>query len=428
MKKLAVLFALALALVSNTGFAIEELNHIVASVNDDVILASELKNREDMIVAQLQQQHAQLPSRDVLRKQVLNRLILENLQLQLAERNGVRIDDETLNKALRNLAAQNGMTLTQFREALEKDGFSYVAFREQLRNQLTMNRIRQQMVDNRVQVTEQEVDNLLATAENYNDQNREYRLAHILVSVPEGASPEQIQKAKKRAEDILARLRKGADFEQMAIAESDGQQALEGGDLGWRKTGQLPSLFTNVVGQLRKGQISDLIRSPSGFHIIKIMDIRGDQRHLIQQTHARHILMRADAMSSEEEVKQRLEQLRERVAEGEDFAKLARANSQDPGSAEKGGDLGWVNPGDMVPEFERAMDKLGKGQVSEPVKSRFGWHLIQVLDRRQHDDTEEYRRARARESLIKLKKDEETEIWLRRLRDEAYVEYYPDQP
>jgi peptidyl-prolyl cis-trans isomerase SurA len=418
------LFALVFAL-GNTLFA-EPLNRIVAVVNDDVILESELENREAMVVDQLQQQQAQLPPQSVLRKQVLDRLVLENLQLQMAERSGIGVDDEMLNSNLRTLASQNGMTLTQFREVLEKDGFDYVAFREQFRNQLTMNRIRQEMVDNRVQVTDQEIDNLLATAASFNDQNREYRLSHILVSVPEAASPEEVQKAKARAENILARLRQGADFEQTAIAESDGQQALSGGDLGWRKTGQLPTFFSDVVGELQNGQISDLIRSPSGFHIIKIMDIRGDERHLIEQTHARHILLRPDALVSEKEIRLRMQQLRERIEQGEDFATLARSHSQDPGSASKGGDLGWITPGQMVPEFEKAMDALAPGEISEPTQSRFGWHLIQILERREHDDTKDFRRNRARESIRQRKIDEELEVWLRRLRDESYIEYMFD--
>jgi len=399
------------------------LNHIVAVVNDNVVLQSELDNRERLVIEQLQKQGAQLPPHDVLRKQVLDRLILENLQLQMAERSGIRVDDEKLNANLRSMAKQNGMTLTRFREVLEKDGFDYVAFREDFRNQIVMNQIRQQMVDNRVQVSDQEIDNLLESAAGFNDQSREYHLSHILVSLPEAASPEQIQAAKKRAEDILARLKAGADFKQMAVAESDSQTALSGGDLGWRKTGQLPSFFSDVVGQLKRGQISELIRTPSGFHIIKIEDIRGDEQHIIHQTLASHILLRPDALVSEKEVKTRITQLYDRIMGGESFTELARAHSQDPGSASRGGSLDWVTPGQMVPEFEKAMNTLKIGEVSKPVKTRFGWHLIKVLDRRKHDDTEGYRRARARDSIRQRKTDEELEIWLRRLRDEAYVEY-----
>ena len=345
----------------------------------------------------------------------------------MAERSGIRVDDETLNNSLRKMASQNNMSLSEFREVLEQDGYDYVSFREQFRDQITINRIRQQMVDNRIEVSEQEVDNLLATTSSVSNQNREYHLAHILVSIPEAASPEQVQAAKARAKDILTRLRSGDDFGQMATAESDGQQALEGGDLGWRKSSQLPSFFTDIVVELKPGDISDPIRSPSGFHIIKLLDTRGgDQRVLIKQTRARHILLRPDALVTEQQVQTRIAQLRERIAQGEDFAVLARAHSQDPGSGSKGGDLGWVTPGEMVPEFDKAIDELEPGEISEPVKSRFGWHLIQVQERREQDDTEEHRRNSARESIRQRKTEEELQIWLRRLRDESYVEYHLD--
>lgn len=423
MRRFLVLFlVLPLNVLANTP-----LNHIVATVNDDVVMQSELDSRMRVVLEQLEKQSTQLPPTSAVEKQVLDRLIIENLQVQLAERSGIRVDDDTLNKSLLEMASQNNMTLDQFRQVLEKEGYDYVAFREEFRNQLTMNRIRQQMVDNRVEVTEQEVDHLLETAATFSDQNREYHLAHILVSVPEAASPEQIQAARERIEDMLKRLRAGADFTQLAIAESDGQQALTGGDLGWRKTGQLPSFFSEVVDQLQKGQISEPIRTPSGFHLIKIVDIRGDERHIIEQTKARHILLHADALTTEDEVKIRIQQLRDRIEQGEDFATLARANSQDPGSGSNGGDLGWVTPGQMVPEFEKAMNELKIGEVSEPVKSRFGWHLIQVLERREQDNTEDFRRARARDSIRQRKTDEELEIWLRRLRDESYVEYHLDE-
>ena len=421
-----LLVFLVLCFTANS-LAEQTLNRIVASVNNDVVMESELRNRSAMVISQLRAQQAELPSGTALQKQVLDRLILENLQLQLAERNGIRVDDDKLNNSMRKLAKQNGMSLSEFRSALEQDGYDYVAFREQFRNQITINQIRQQMVENRVEVTEQEVDNLLATATSLSDQNREYHLAHILISTPEAASPEQIKEARKRADDILARLRQGTNFEQMAIAESDGRQALSGGDLGWRKADQLPSLFTDVVGELQVGQISDPIRSPSGFHIVKVLDIRGDQRRLIKQTHARHILLQPDTLVSEQEIKTRMDQLRERIAQGEDFAVLARAHSQDPGSGSQGGDLGWITPGQMVPEFEQVMDELEIQEVSQPVQSRFGWHLIQVLDRREQDETDEYRRNRARESIRQRKTDEQLEIWLRRLRDEAYVEYHIDE-
>jgi len=420
-------FLLILLVMPLTAQAMTPINRIVATVNDDVITQSELDTRVAMVTAQLQKQGTPLPPAPTLKKQVLDRLILDNLQLQVAERGGIRIDDETLNKNLRKLARQNSMTLDQFRKLLGKEGYDYVAFRENFRNQLTISRVRQQMVSSRIEVSEQEVDHLLATTATFKNQNREYHLAHILVSVPEAASPKQVQAAQKRVNDILARLRAGADFTQVAIAESDGQQALQGGDLGWRKVGQLPSFFADIAGGLHKGQVSDPIRTPSGFHLIKIMNTRGDERHIIKQTKVCHILLRPDELTSNLDAKTHCRQLRERIAQGADFATLARANSQDPGSGSKGGKLGWVSPGQMVPEFEKAMNKLKIGEVSQPIKTRFGWHLIQVLNRREQDDTKDYRRSQARKSIRQRKTNEELEIWLRRLRDEAYIEYHLDK-
>ena len=404
-----------------------ELNRIVAVVNDDVILATELEDRLRLVKQQLAARQAEIPDDDTLRRQVLDRLILERLQLQLADQNNIRVDDETLNASLGNIARENGMTLTEFRKVLERDGQDWARFREDLRNQIRINRLRQQMVGNRINVTEQEIDNLLANEAAWGDRGREYHLAHILISTPEGASPEQIAETRRKAEEVLAELRAGADFARTAIAYSDDRNALEGGDLGWRKAAQLPDLFADAVRKLEPGEVSDLIRSPSGFHIIKLIETRGDERKVVTQTHARHILLRPDALQSREQVLTRLQQLRERIIGGEDFATLARANSQDKLSAARGGDLGWVNPGDLVPRFEEAMNRLQPGEISQPVETRFGWHLIQVLDRRSHDRTEDFRRAQARDFIQRRKMDEELELWLRQLRDEAYVEIRLDQ-
>ena len=420
----SLLLLIALLLVNGRLLALEPLNRIVAVVNDDVIVETQLDNRESLIMKQLQASQTRLPPREALRKQILDRLILENLQLQLAERSGIRVDDETLNNALRSMATENGMTLGEFRDKLESEGYNYVVFREQLRNEIVMTRIRQQMVDNQIKVTDQEVDNMLANVANRGESEREYRLSHILISVPEAASPEDISKARKRAERILAKLKAGADFAQTAISESDSQQALEGGDLGWRKADKLPSIFTDTVAKMSKGQISDLIRTPSGFHIIKVSDIRGEGLHHVTQTHARHILLKPSALLSDKQCKTRLEQIRERIENGDTFETLAKTHSEDPGSASQGGNLGWISPGQMVPEFEKAMEKLKPGEISKPVHSRFGWHLIQVLERRTRDNSAEYLRARAREAIRRRKTDEETEIWLRRLRDESYIEYH----
>lgn len=424
--KRKTLTLLMMLLASSSLQAFEPLNRIVTIVNDDVILESQLNNREALVLSQLQEKNTQIPPEPQLRKQVLDRLVLENLQLQLARRSGINIDDDTLNKALRGMAQDNGMTLSAFRDKLESEGFNYSVFREQLRDEITMNRVRQQMVENRIQVSEQEIDNLLASNNGFENRDKAYRLAHILISVPDAASPQQIQQAQAKAENILAKLKAGEDFSKIAIAESDGQQALEGGDLGWREASKLPSLFTSEVRKLDRGEISDIIRSPSGFHIIKVTDSRGGESHEIIQTHARHILLKPDAFTAANDIRARLEQIHERVVQGDDFEALARAYSEDPGSASQGGDLGWVSPGTMVPEFEKVMQQLQPGEISEPIESRFGWHLIQVLERRSHDNSDEYRRAQAREIIRRRKTDEDMETWIRRLRDESYIEYLPD--
>lgn len=402
------------------------LNRIVAVVNDDVILKSELDTAVREISAQLKEKDTPLPPLNVLEKQVLEKLILEHLQLQLAEANGIQIDDITLNNKLQEIAKENGVSLTDFRAVLEREGFDYSNFREDIRHQLTIAKLRQQMVGNRISVSEQEVDNLLANLNASQTSNTEYHLAHILIATPDAASEEQIQAARQHAEKIVAKLRAGADFTQTAIAESDAPTALEGGDIGWRSAGQLPSLFVDPVKDMHPGDIHDPIRSPSGFHIIKLLEQRGDERHIVNQTHVRHILLKTDAVHTNEAIKVRMDQLETRLRNGEDFATLAKSNSQDTLSAAKGGDLGWVNPGDLVPKFEEVMNNTASGQISQPFKTEFGWHILQVLGRREHDSTEEYKQSKARQLIRKRKGDEELFLWLRRLRDEAYVEYRLD--
>jgi peptidyl-prolyl cis-trans isomerase SurA len=288
-------------------------------------------------------------------------------------------------------------------------------------------RVQQRQVQDRVQVTDRDIDNYLATRDKQGGENPEYRLGHILVAVPDGASPEELADARDEAEDIIARLRAGANFGRTAAAESDGQQALEGGDLGWRKGGELPTLFEEVAPQLEKGEISDVIRSSSGFHIIKLIDVRGAERHVINQTHARHILIKTNEVLNANTARSRLRVLRARISNGADFNELARASSDDPGSAVKGGDLGWLSPGDTIPPFEKTMDSLDVGAISEPFETQFGWHIVQVLGRRDRDSTDEVRRAKAAEALQKRKIDEELQSWFRQIRDEAYIEYRLDE-
>lgn len=400
-----------------------EIDRIVAVVNDGVILESELDSFLAGVKAQIRSRGAtNLPPDEVLRRQALERLIMQKLQLQTAEETGIRVDDETLNQAVLSIAQRNNMSLDQFRQALEADGYSFSQFRENIRDEIVIGRLQQRNVDERIQISDQEIDNLLANQNSQTGDSKTYHLRHILVAVPEAATPDQIDAARNKAEKILAQLHAGADFRQAAIALSDGQQALDGGDLGWFPQGELPGLFADVVPNLQPGQVSDLLRSPSGFHIVQLAETKGAEKHTVQQTHARHILLRTSEVLSDDEARTRLEQLRSRIVGGDSFAELAKAHSDDTLSAAQGGDLGWLNPGDTDPRFEEAVNDLAAGQVSEPVKTRFGWHLIQVLERREHDDTQQFQRAQAREQIRARKRQEALELWLRRLRDEAYVE------
>jgi len=415
------------AVATDTGTSRRQpLNRIVAIVNEDIIMSSQLEEAISDVVRQLQEKGTPVPEQSVLVKQVLERLVMETLQLDLAKSNGITVDDGTLNEEAQQLAAQSGMTLTEFREVLESQGFSYASFREKLRKELVIQQLRRQMVGSRITVNDQEIDNMLATLKASGQGDIEYHLAHILVAIPEGADEEKAAAAEQHARDILTRLRNGASFTDIAIAESDSQSALEGGDIGWRSLGQMPSLFLEPVKTMQVGDVSDLIRSPGGYHIIKLLEKRGDERHIVAQTNARHILLKTDEVNSDEAVRQRIENLRIRIENGEDFAALARAHSQDPLSAARGGDLGWLSQGDTVPEFEDMMNRLEPGEISKPFKTQFGWHLLQVMERRNHDSTEEYERSRVRQLIRSRKYDEELFLWLRRLRDESYVDYRID--
>lgn len=400
-----------------------ELNHIVAVVNDEAILKSELDNFLNNILIQLRGKNAQLPPRPVMEKQALDRLIINRLQLQLAERIGLRVDDESLNRTIEKIAQQNNMDITHFREALEQQQYNFASFRENVREEITIARLQQQQVNNRISISDQEVADFLARQKRIGGDNQLYRYGHILIALPDASTPEEIKSTREKAQKILQELKQGADFHQTAIAVSDGQKALEGGEHGWQATGQIPTIFVDTILELHPGELSDLIRSPSGFHILKLFETKGEQRHIIEQTLARHILLRTSAIVSEDEVRTRLLQLKERIEAGEDFASLAHAHSEDALSAREGGSLGWVAPGDTVPQFEEVMNKLAKGEVSAPFKSQFGWHIMQVLDRQQHDDTSKYMQSKAKEFIRTRKSQEALELWLRHMRDEAYVEY-----
>ena len=414
--------------VAQSTPSVIELDRIVAVVNDDVIVESELQARVRLVKDQLRQGGTALPPEDVLGKQVLERLILERLQIQIAERAGMRVEDETLNKAVEQVAKQNNLDVPQFKQILERDGFDFARFRQNIRNEILISRLQQRQLQNRITVTDRDIDNYIFTLEKQGTDASAYRLSHILVAVPEAASSEAIADARRQAEQIVEQLRNGTDFAKLAVSQSDGQQALQGGDLGWRNGSELPTIFADVAPKMRKGEISDPIKSSSGFHVVQLADVRGAAgRHVVIQTHARHILVRPNEVTSAEEAKNRLQQLRVRIENGDDFEELARAHSDDRGSALQGGDLGWVNPGDTVPNFESTMNSIPEGGLSEPFETRFGWHLVQVLERREFDDTEKVKRARAADQLRQRKMDEELQNWLRQIRDEAYVELRLDE-
>ncbi len=424
---LAILITcLGLLISSALQAAVKPLDQIVAVVNEDVITKSELDSRMQEMAAQLTQKGATLPPLEILREQVLDRMIDKRLQLQTAERLGISVDDETVTKAIANIAENNHITLLQLREVLEKDGVSFALFRDQLREDILINRLKQKEVINRIVITEQDVNNFLAREIGSQRQRSAVHLLHILISTPEGASTEDVQTAKRKAQETYDDLSQGADFAGVAMRVSDGRQALEGGDLGWIETSRIPSLFTKLVDEMEPGSISEPIRNASGFHIIKLLEVKGSNKKIVNQTHARHILINTNEIVSDREARQRLETLRERIVGGEPFETLARSHSDDKASAIKGGDLGWTSPGDLVPQFEEQMDALPLGEISNPFKTEFGWHIVQPLERRQHDSTEETLRNTARLAIQKQKSDEAIDIWLRRLRDEAYVEVLLD--
>jgi len=402
--------------------AVEELDSIVAVVNKDVIVQSELEHQISLVIPEIKARGTALPPRADLDRQVLERMILKRLQLQKAEELGIVIDDAVLTEAISKIAARNGMTLEELQAALESGGMSFDDFVEDTRLQLVTTRLQAQEVVKNIQVTDQEIDRFLERNSSRLIERTDVRLSHILVAVPEGSSPEVVKKAETKAKDLVGRLRAGADFAQVAIRFSDGRQALEGGDLGWFPIGQVPSLAQEPARTLAKGEVSEPLRSPSGYHIIKLTDLKGSAPEMVTQTNARHILIRTNEIVSDDDAKTRLKQLRMRILGGDDFATLARSHSDDTGSALKGGDLGWINPGDTVPEFEKAMSTLQPGQISEPFKSPFGWHIIQVVERRTQDTTDEVMRLKAREAVRARKADEAIELWLRQIREEAYVE------
>lgn len=408
---------------SHAAREIAKMDRIVAVVDQVVITEKELQDKIRVVSAQLQKKGVDMPPQAALEKQILERLINDRLQLQFAQQTGLRVDDNQLDKTMERIAEQNKMDASQFRQALETEGIDYRSFREDIRNEILLARLREREVDNRINVTEAEIDNFLVTQSSREQEGQdEYEVAHILIRAPEEGSPEELQKLKAKADQALKQLQNGISFGEVSATLSDAPNALEGGSLGWKTSAQLPSLFYDALKAMQPGDLSPILRSPNGFHILKMTNRRGGSSPLVvEQTHARHILIKLSEIVSEEEAQHKLETIRERLVNGGDFPELARQYSED-GTAAKGGDLGWVNPGDTVPQFEQAMNALKPGDISQPVRSPFGYHIIQVIERRKQDMSKEAARLKARQEIRARKSEEAYQDWVRELRDRAYVE------
>jgi peptidyl-prolyl cis-trans isomerase SurA len=398
------------------------LDRVVAVVNSEVVTRLDLDEQVKVALQQLKRQGTPLPAPDVLERQLLERLVTTKVLAQSARETGLRVDDTQLQRSIERIAQENKLAPEAFRKMLEAEGIDFNRFREELRNEILIARLKEREVDSKILITDAEIDNYLKVQQNQGGKDDEYSLSHILVLVPEQASPEQIKAKRTIAEKALDQIKGGADFRQVSAGISDAQNALDGGPLGWRPAARLPQIFVDAVKTMKVGDVSAVLRSANGFHIIKLLDKRGNESPvIIPQTHARHILIRLNEVVSEGEAKQRLTNLKERIENGATFAELARLQSEDA-SASRGGDLGWLSPGDTVPEFERAMNGLEPGQVSDPVQSPFGWHLIQVVERRSEDMSKERQRVLARQSIRTRKADEAYQEWVRQQRDRAYVE------
>jgi peptidyl-prolyl cis-trans isomerase SurA len=400
------------------------LDRVAATVNEGVVLSSELDEQLVIVTGRLHEQKLDLPPTNVLRQQVLDRLVLQELQMQRANRAGIKVSDETLNNALNDVAESNKIKLADLPTALASQGIDYAAYRESLRKELAMQILRQRDVIARINVSPREIDQFLERQKKMPSESNEYNVSHILVAVPQAATPEQLDEAAKRAADVYQRATSGEDFARLAVAYSNAQTSLEGGSLGWRKGPELPTFLAEVIAGMKTGDVTKPIRTPSGFHIIKLNEMRGNSQVIVNQVHARHILIKPHELKDDATVQQKLTAIRDRILnKGENFTAVASVVSEDPGSSAEGGDLGWAGPGTFVPEFEKQLAQLQPDEISQPFRTQFGWHIIQLLGRRQFDTTDDVRRQRAFASLRESKADEETELWLRRLRDEAYVEY-----
>ncbi|MGI9294447.1 MAG: peptidylprolyl isomerase [Pseudomonadales bacterium] len=412
---------LLLAMSVTSFAAVEVIDRVAVIVDDDIIMESELLNRIATVKSSIQEQGARMPPAKVLREQILNSMIVESLQLQMGERAGVRISDANLNEAMSNIAQQNRMNLQQFRQALESEGVSYLDTRENIRREMILKRVQQGNVNHRVQITEQEVDNFLESEEGQYMTAPDYHVGHVMLPVESGDADE-LAAAQQSAKRLVQELRDGRDFASLKGQKVD-QFALQGGDLGWRKPDKLPSIFADVVPKLEIGGVADPISSDSGVHIIRLLERRGGGTKKVDQTHARHILIKPSEITTEAEAEAKLDKLYKRIVDKkEDFAALAKKHSEDSGSALDGGDLSWTTPGDLVPDFQKVMDATPIDGVSKPFKSNYGWHILQVLERRNEDISDKMLRNKASNFIYKRKFDEELEAWLQKIRDEAYVD------
>jgi peptidyl-prolyl cis-trans isomerase SurA len=417
-----LLSARAPAQTRDIGAHGELLDRIAAIVNDGLVLKSELDEQMEAVSKRLQEQKVELPPESVLRQQVLERLILQEIQAQRAKHVGLTISDEQLNGALQEIAQRNKIPFDQLPTALAAQGVDYKQYRESMRKELTLSTLRQRDVIAHINVSPHELEQYLARQQSAAATD-EFNVSHILLSLPQAATPQQLEDITKKANDIAARASKGEDFGQLAIANSNSQTALDGGQLGWRKGAQLPQFILDLVTKMKPGDVSAPVRTPSGFHIVKLNERRsGEASVIVNQIHVRHILIKTTELDDDATVREKLEKLRQRIMNGEDFAGIASAMSEDPGSAPDGGDLGWAGPGTFVPEFDKAISDLKPNEVSEPFKTRYGWHIVQMLGTRTYDSTDDVRRQKAFAAIRESKTDEETELWLRRLRDEAFVE------
>ncbi len=423
----SLIFAMAALLPLLASAERQMLDQVIAIVDDEVILQSELEARIATIVGRLQSQGTGLPPRQLLEERVLEQLVTESIQLQMAERGGMRVSDNELNETMANIARNNGMTLRQFEQQLAREGVTYQEAREQIRTEMLVSRVQQRQVGNRVRVTDREVANYLEAQQERQGSNNEYRLAHLLIGVDDFDDEAEVAAARERVESLRQQILEGRDFREVAVAESDGPNALEGGELGWRTENQLPSLLAPVVPGLQTGVPSQVLESGSGFHLVMVLDKRGgEQQTLVEQARVRHILVRPSETVTPAAAEEKIRELRQQLEEGADFAELAREHSDDAVSGSAGGDLEWVSPGQMVPEFEQIMNNTPVGEISRPFRSQFGWHILQVTDRREKDMSGEIRNSEARQSIYRRKFEAELQNWLREIRDEAYVEFKGD--